>query len=93
MPKAVWNGTVIAESDQCKEIEGNQYFPPESVDKQYLAPSSTNTVCSWKGVASYYDVKVNGSLNKDAAWYYASPKEAAQEIAGYIAFWKGVKVR
>ena len=90
--KAIWKGTVIAESDQTIKLEGNNYFPPESVRKEYLSESSTNTTCAWKGKACYFDVKVNGEVNKDAAWYYQSPSEAASEIKGYIAFWKGVKV-
>ena len=92
MPRAIWNNTVIAESDRCIVVEGNQYFPPDAVHRQYLRDSATHTVCSWKGTASYYDVVVNGSTNKDAAWYYPQPKEAAKEIANYVAFWHGVTV-
>jgi len=92
MTRAVWNGAVIAESDRCVVVEGNQYFPPDAVRREYLKESATHTTCSWKGVASYYDVAVEGRVNKDAAWYYPSPKEAAQVIQGHIAFWKGVKV-
>jgi uncharacterized protein (DUF427 family) len=92
MPKAIWNGTVLAESDRCEVVEGNQYFPPDAVNRTYLKESATHTVCSWKGTASYYDVVVNGQTNKDAAWYYPEPKDAAQQIKGYVAFWHGVTV-
>jgi uncharacterized protein (DUF427 family) len=92
MPKAVWNGQVIAESDRCEVVEGNQYFPPETVKHALLKESATHTTCGWKGIASYYDVVVDGQTNKDAAWYYPDPKPAAQNIAGYVAFWKGVKI-
>lgn len=92
MPTATWNGAVIAESDHCVVVEGNQYFPAESVKRDYLRDSDTHTVCSWKGTASYYDVVVDGKTNKDAAWYYSDPKDAAAQIRGYIAFWRGVTV-
>lgn len=92
MPKATWNGAVLAESNQCEVVEGNQYFPPDSINRQYFKDSSTHTTCGWKGVASYYTIEVDGQVNSDAAWYYPEPKEAAKNIAGYIAFWKGVKV-
>ncbi|MBI4400705.1 MAG: DUF427 domain-containing protein [Nitrospirae bacterium] len=92
MPKATWNGAVLAESDQCEQVEGNHYFPPNSIRRQYFKESATHTTCSWKGEASYYDIVVNGQVNKDAAWYYPSPKEAAKHIAGHVAFWKGVRV-
>ena len=94
MPKALWNGAVIAqaEADDVRIVEGNVYFLPESVDHTYLRESKTNTVCGWKGTASYYDVVVEGEVNHDAAWYYPSPKPAAEEIAGYVAFWKGVQI-
>jgi len=92
MSKATWNGTVVADSDKCKVVEGNYYFPPESVKAEYLVKSGTTSVCSWKGTANYYDLNVNGQVNKDAAWYYADPKAAARDIAGYIAFWRGVSV-
>ncbi|PJF35700.1 MAG: hypothetical protein CUN49_09255 [Candidatus Thermofonsia Clade 1 bacterium] len=91
--KAIWNGAVIAESDQTIVVEGNHYFPPESVNRAYLRPSSTHTVCPWKGTASYYTLEVNGQANPDAAWYYPDPKPAAANIKGYIAFWRGVKVQ
>jgi uncharacterized protein (DUF427 family) len=90
--KAIWNNTVIAESDKTVVIEGNQYFPPDSVDRQYFRDSGTHTTCPWKGEASYYDVVVNGEANKDAAWYYPAPKDAAKEIKDYVAFWRGVRV-
>ena len=94
MPKATWNDTTIAEaSDDAVEIvEGNTYFPAVSVKREYLQPSSTHTVCGWKGTASYYNVVVNGETNTDAAWYYPTPKDAAKNIEGRVAFWKGVKV-
>ncbi len=93
MPKAVWNGTTIAESDDTVRLEGNHYFPRESVDERYLQKSSTRTTCPWKGEASYFDVVVEESTNSDAAWYYDDPKPAAEEIRGRIAFWKGVEVK
>ena len=92
MPRARWNNAVIAASDDTVVVEGNHYFPEASVDRAHLRPSATHTVCSWKGTASYYDVVVGDAINKDAAWYYPTPKEAARQIAGRIAFWKGVKV-
>ena len=92
MSKATWNGTVLAESDRCEVVEGNQYFPPDAVKRGYLKESATHTTCGWKGVASYYDVVVEGKTNKDAAWYYPEPKDAAKNIVGYIAFWHGVTV-
>jgi len=92
MAKAVWNDMVIAQSDSFIVIEGNKYFPPESVKKEYLTPSSTTTICPWKGEAHYYDVVIDDKVNKDAAWYYPHPKEAAQQIKNYIAFWQGVEV-
>lgn len=90
--KAIWNGTVIAESEKTLRLEGNYYFPPESIKKEYFKPSNTSTVCPWKGEASYYNIEVNGSVNEDAAWYYPAPKDAAKEIQGYVAFWRGVEV-
>ena len=94
MPKATWSGALIAEAadHEVEIVEGNVYFPPEAVDKTYLRPSSTHTVCGWKGTASYYDVVVDGAVNKDAAWYYPSPKAAAENISGYVAFWKGIEI-
>ena len=90
--KAIWNGQIIAESDQTKNVEGNQYFPSGSVNKEFLSSSETHTVCHWKGTASYYDVVVDGQVNKDAAWFYPDPSEKAQPIKDYIAFWRGVEV-
>jgi len=90
--KAIWNGQVIAESDNTVVVEGNHYFPAESIKREFFADSATNTVCGWKGTASYYSLSVDGSANKDAAWYYPEPKSAAAEIKGRVAFWKGVKV-
>lgn len=90
--KAIWNGAVLAESDQTIVIEGNHYFPKDSIVKEHFQPSATNTVCGWKGTASYYDIVVNGSTNKDAAWYYPATKPEAKEIEGYVAFWKGIQV-
>ena len=92
MARAIWNGQVIAESERCEIVEGNHYFPPEAVKREFLQPSETHTTCGWKGIASYYDVTAGGKVNKDAAWYYPAPKPAAQNIAGYVAFWKGIKV-
>ncbi len=92
MPKAIWNGVVIAESDRCEVVDGNQYFPEDSIASEYFQPSDTTTVCGWKGVANYYTLNVNGETNVDAAWYYADPKPAAKKIKGRVAFWKGVKV-
>lgn len=90
--KAIWHGQVLAESAHTVKIEGNQYFPPDSLNQEYFEPSATQTQCPWKGTASYYTIKVDGALNKDAAWYYAAPKEAAREIKDHVAFWKGVTV-
>ncbi len=84
--KAIWKGTVLAESAQTKVVEGNHYFPPEAVDKQYLTESQTHTRCGWKGIASYYDVRVNGDTLPDAAWYYPDCKDEAKHIEGYVAF-------
>lgn len=92
MAKAIWNGAVLAESDQCEMVEGNHYFPPESIDRQYFRESDTHTTCFWKGVASYFTVVVDGQENRDAAWYYPEPKPKAENIRGYVAFWKGVNV-
>ena len=90
--KASWNGVTIAESIATRVIEGNHYFPPDSVNRDLLQPSDKHTTCPWKGNASYYHVVVNGQTNKDAAWYYPEPKPAASEIQNYVAFWRGVKV-
>jgi len=90
--KAVWNGTVIAESDRTEIVEGNHYFPLADVRPEYLVTSAHQTTCPWKGTAGYYTLAVNGEQNRDAAWFYAAPKEAAKNIAGKVAFWKGVKI-
>jgi uncharacterized protein (DUF427 family) len=92
MVEARWNGKVIAHSDDTVVVEGNHYFPPESVDASVLRPSATTTVCGWKGTASYHSLEVDGAVNPDAAWYYPEPKDAAAEIRDHIAFWKGVEV-
>lgn len=92
MPKAIWNGAVLAESDNCEVVEGNQYFPADAVKREYFKESGTHTTCPWKGLASYYTVVVDGKENKDAAWYYPAPKDAAKQIKDYVAFWRGVKV-
>lgn len=90
--KAIWNNQVIAESDDIIMVEGNSYFPIESVKKEFLSQSDTETICHWKGKASYYDLKVDGSTNRDAAWYYSDPRPLAEGIKGRVAFWKGVQV-
>lgn len=90
--KAIWNNAVIAESDSTVVVEGNHYFPLDSVHKEYLADSPTHSTCPWKGVASYYSLNVDGETNKDAAWHYPEPKPGAQQIAGRVAFWKGVTI-
>lgn len=92
MPKAIWKDTILAESDRTRIVEGNHYFPPESLRREHLRESATHTTCSWKGVASYYDVVVGGETNRDAAWFYPAPKEAAKEIRDHVAFWRGVVV-
>ena len=91
--KAIWKNQVIAESNDTVVVEGNHYFPLESVKKDFLQPSDTHTTCPWKGLASYYTLEVNGEKNKDAAWYYPEPKDAAKEIKDRVAFWKGVEVK
>ena len=90
--KAIWNEYVIAESDQTISLEGNQYFPIEAVKKEFLKQSSTQTVCHWKGTASYYSLEVEGKVNPDAAWYYKEPSHASRQIKDHIAFWKGVQI-
>lgn len=90
--KAIWNDKVLAESDETKVIEGNHYFPPESINKEFFKSSDTHTTCPWKGVASYYTLDVDGKDNKDAAWYYPETSELAKQIKGYVAFWKGVAI-
>jgi uncharacterized protein (DUF427 family) len=92
VPKATWRGTVLAESDRTEVVEGNHYFPPDSVKREHFRPSTTKTVCPWKGTASYHTVSVDGVENADAAWFYPSPKDAAKNIKDYVAFWHGVEV-
>jgi uncharacterized protein (DUF427 family) len=92
MAKAIWNGKVIAESEIVKKVEGNLYFPPESINKEYFQENDSHTVCPWKGKASYFDIVVDGKTNRSAAWYYPQPSSAAQEIKDHVAFWKGVIV-
>jgi uncharacterized protein (DUF427 family) len=94
MPTASWNGAVIAQAndDQIEIVENNLYFPISAVKQAYLRPSSHTTVCPWKGTASYYDLVVDGQTNANAAWYYPQPKDAAKQIAGHLAFWRGVTV-
>jgi uncharacterized protein (DUF427 family) len=90
--KALWNNTILAESDRTIVVEGNHYFPPGSIHPEFFRESDTKTRCAWKGLASYYDIVTDGSINEDAAWYYPSPTEAASKIKNHIAFWKGVQV-
>lgn len=90
--KAIWNGKVIAESDETIVVEGNHYFPADTINKDFFQESATHTVCGWKGTASYYDVVVDGETNKDAAWFYPDTKTEAKNIENYVAFWKGVEV-
>lgn len=90
--KATWKGEVIAESDDTVVVEGNHYFPADSIKREHFRRSETHTVCPWKGTASYYDVVVGGDVNEDAAWFYPEPKDAAKEIKDRVAFWRGVKV-
>lgn len=92
MAKALWNQQVIAESERVETVEGNTYFPPGAIRKEHLGPSDTKTTCAWKGIASYYDVIVDGKVNKDAAWTYPDPTPEAKHIKDHIAFWRGVKV-
>jgi uncharacterized protein (DUF427 family) len=92
MKKAVWEGAVLAASDDTVEVEGNLYFPSDSIVPEYFQPSQSTTVCPWKGTASYYTISVNGKENRDAAWYYPNPKSAAKNITNRVAFWRGVKI-
>lgn len=92
MPRAIWNGKVIAESDRFELVEGNVYFPPDAIRAEYFRPSATHTVCPWKGTASYYTLMVDGKENADAAWFYPDPKPAAANIRDHVAFWRGVSV-
>lgn len=93
MTCAIWHEMVLADSDKCVIVEGNYYFPPDSLERRYLQPSETRTESGWKGTAHYYHIVIDGARNADAAWSYPAPKEAAREIAGYVAFWKGVEIR
>jgi uncharacterized protein (DUF427 family) len=92
MVKATWKGVVLAESDAFEEVEGNVYFPPASIRWEYFRPSEQHTVCGWKGLASYYDIVVDGQCNSQAAWFYAEPKPAAAQIKDHVAFWHGVRI-
>ena len=91
--KAVWNGVVLADSEETIVIEGNHYFPPSSLVREYFAASDTRSLCPWKGTASYFTIQVQGEINEDSAWVYPEPSEAARQIAGYVAFWKGIEVQ
>lgn len=93
MKQAIWNGTIIAESDETINIEGNHYFPPTAIKQEFFEENSTHTVCPWKGTASYFDIVIAGERNKDAAWFYPETSELAKNIKGYVAFWKGVQVQ
>jgi uncharacterized protein (DUF427 family) len=92
MPKAIWNNKILADSDNTEIVEGNHYFPADSVNREYFKQSETRTTCPWKGEASYYNIVVDGKTNSDAAWYYPEPKPAASNIKNYVAFWKGIEV-
>ena len=92
MAQAIWNGVVVAQSDRCETVDGNVYFPSDSLKSEYFQPSDHQTVCGWKGTASYYTLVVNGQSNPNAAWYYPNPKSAAANIKDHVAFWKGVQV-
>ena len=92
MARAIWQGAVVAESDEFEVVEGNVYFPPDAIKKEYFEPSDHHTVCPWKGTASYYDLVVGGERNENAAWYYPETKPAADNVKGHVAFWKGVTV-
>ena len=93
MTQALWNGQILADSEECIEVEGNAYFPPAAVKIAFLSPCDTTSVCSWKGTARYYDISVDGQTNPAAAWYYPEPKPAAEQIRDYVAFWNGVEIR
>jgi uncharacterized protein (DUF427 family) len=92
MPRAIWQDQVIAESENYETVEGNVYFPPSAVNRAFLTPSRTTSVCNWKGTANYYSIEVGGERNVDAAWFYPDPKPAAENIRDYVAFWRGVTV-
>ncbi len=91
--KAIWNNQIIAESEKTLQVEGNHYFPEATIKKEFFKASDTHTTCPWKGVASYYNIEVDGKVNKDAAWYYPNTKDAAREIKNHVAFWRGVEVK
>ncbi|HHH11821.1 MAG TPA: DUF427 domain-containing protein [Sorangium sp.] len=93
MPQAIWNGHVIADTSDFEEVEGNVYFPPAALKREFFEDSTHTSVCGWKGTANYYHVVVAGKRNDNAAWYYAAPKPAAANITGYVAFWKGVTIK
>ncbi len=93
MTKAIWNDVIIAESNETIVVEGNHYFPPDSINRAFFKENSRHTTCPWKGVASYYDVEVDGKVNQESAWYYPDPKAAAKQIKNYVAFWRGVQVK
>ncbi len=90
--KAIWNGKIIAESNETIKVENNYYFPENSVNKEFLRNSETHTICPWKGNASYFNIEINGTTNTDAAWYYPDPKPAAKDLKNYVAFWKGIEI-
>lgn len=92
MAKAIWNGITLAESEHTEIVEGNHYFPPESIKKEYFKENSQQTTCPWKGVANYYNIEIDGQVNQGAAWTYPSPKPAAANIKDHVAFWRGVQV-
>ena len=92
MARAIWNGAVLAESDKYEVVEGNVYLPPNAINREFFQDSDKQTICGWKGTASYYNIVVNGEVNEDAAWYYPAPKEEARMIEGHVAFWRGVTV-
>ncbi len=92
MARATWEGAVLAESDDIEVVEGNKYFPADSIHREFFQPSTQTSVCPWKGTASYFDIEVNGKHNPAAAWYYPEPKSAAAQIRGRVAFWKGVRI-
>lgn len=91
--QAIWNNQVIAESDDLVRVEGNYYFPADSLNQNFIRESNSNSVCPWKGTASYYSIEVDGQTNTDAAWYYPNPKDAAAEIKNRVAFWRGVEIK
>ncbi len=92
MTKAIWNGVILAESDNCETVENNKYFPPDAINSAYFKSSATQSSCPWKGTANYYTIVVDGKENKDAAWFYPKTKDAAKNVEGYVAFWKGVQI-